>query len=106
EQAGAGILLEVLSVHRHAADEKDWAAKPIGRIGHHGTERESGKFMRMRRQASDAAKRGERTCTFGGGRLRNVGRGRSRAGVLSGRHGSIVAKVVFKARDWTRRLTN
>ncbi len=48
EQAGAPIPLDVLSVHRHAADEKGWTAELIGRIGHHRTERESGKLARMR----------------------------------------------------------
>ena len=55
QQAGARILLQVLGVHRHAADEKGWTAKLIGRIGHHGAEGESGKLTRMRRQATDPA---------------------------------------------------
>src|SRR5205814_4740490 len=97
EQAGARILLEVLGVHRHAADEKRWPAKLIGRIRHHGAERESGKLTRMRRQATDAAERGERACTFGECGLRNIWRRGTGAGVLSGRHDSMVAEVVFRA---------
>src|SRR5579863_7895647 len=80
-------------VHRHAANEKGRTAKLISRIGHHGAEGESRKLARMRRQAADAAKRGERARSFGKGGFRNVWRRRSRAGMLSGRHDSMVAKV-------------
>jgi hypothetical protein len=52
--------VEVLRVHRHAANEKRRTANLIGRIRHHGAEGKSGKFARMRRQAADAAERGER----------------------------------------------
>ena len=99
EQAGARILLEVLGVHRHAADEKRWTAEFIGRIGHRGAERESGKPARMRREAADAAELGERACTFGERGLRNLRRRGPRASVLSGRHGSIVARAIFKVGD-------
>src|ERR1700690_4043959 len=47
EQAGARILLKVLGVHRHAADEKDGPAETVSRIGHHGAEGKSRKFSRM-----------------------------------------------------------
>jgi len=59
----------------------------------------------MRRQAADAAERGERARTFGEGGLRNLWRRGSRSGVLSGRHGSMVAKAVVRAnRLWKNTL--
>jgi hypothetical protein len=48
----------------------------------------------MRRQAGDAAERGKSAGAFGEGGLRNIRRSGTGAGVLLGRHGSIVAKAV------------
>jgi hypothetical protein len=53
QQAGAWVVVQVLGVHGHAADEKDRAAEIVSRIGHHGAERESRKLARMSGQAAD-----------------------------------------------------
>jgi hypothetical protein len=55
QQAGACILVQILGVHGHAADEKDRPAEIVSRIRHHGTERKSRELPRMRGQAADPA---------------------------------------------------
>src|SRR6266481_6077409 len=85
--------MQVLGVHRHGADKKYGTAKIVRRIGHHRTERESGKLSRMRRQAADTAERGECAGALRKRWFRNIGCGGSAGAGVGGRHASMVAKL-------------
>ena len=90
QETGARIQVQVLRVHGHAADEEYRTAAGVGRVGHKGAEWEARDLAGMRGQAADAAEGNQGARTFGERRFGNLRRSGRGAGVLTGRHASMV----------------
>ena len=80
--------MQVLRVHRHAADEENRTPGRIGGVRHHRPEWKSRELPRVRREASDTPQRRERTRPFGERWFGYIGKRGSGAGV--GSHCSIL----------------
>jgi len=91
QQAGSRVLLQILRVHGHAADEKHGAAPRVDGIRHHGSEWNAGVLPGVCGKAAGAAQRCQGPGAFGESRLRYFRTGGPGSGVLSGRHSSILA---------------
>ena len=99
QKAGACVLMQVLRVHGHAADEEDGPAEVVCRVGHHGTEGKARDLPGMRGQAADPSNGNKRAGALRERRFGNVRSGRSGAGVLASRHAFIVAGAPIGGAD-------
>jgi hypothetical protein len=57
--------MEILRMHRHAADEENGTTQAVDRERHHGAEREARKFTRMRGETAEVCDRSECTGALG-----------------------------------------
>ncbi len=95
QQAGARILLQILRVHSHGADEEEGPSLTVQGIGHQRPERKARPLARKGGEAADAAQMQQRTRPLrerwlGNGRL--SGR-RPCTRVLVARHGAPCEEV-------------
>ena len=68
---GARVLVQILRVHGHGADQEDWTAMIVEPVGHYRTERESWLLSRQGRQTTHPIQVHQRAGTLGEGGLRH-----------------------------------
>src|SRR5580698_7549933 len=82
QQTGMRVLIQILGVHGHAADEENGPPESVHRKRHHRSKWETRKLARMGGEATDAPNGGERAGTLGERWLGYVGSRGTRASVL------------------------
>src|SRR5437763_17142386 len=83
--------MQVLCVHRHAADKENGTPGIVGRERHHGAEGKARELAGMRGETADTPDCGKRAGALGEGRFGYIRNCRSRPGVLTIGHASMIA---------------